>query len=890
MSYTPMMKQYLEIKQNYRDSVLFFRLGDFYEMFFDDAILASRELEIALTGRDAGGENKVPMCGIPYHAADTYIAKLIEKNHKVAICEQVEDPKSTRGLVRREVTRVITPGTILESKLLDDKKYNYIVSLALDNGVYGLAAADISTGLFMCTRFNEDKDRTALIDELTRLRPAEILLSEEFADNKLLDSLRGRISFSLTSYPQAVFLRERAASLLKRYFGPGWQRSGLDMPASICAAGGMLAYLEDTQKRELNQLKSIQVYSTGQFMLLDGPSRRNLELTVSIRDGSRWGTLLWVLDHTVTAMGGRLLKSWLEQPLLDVSAIEERLDAISESLDNIFLHHDLRRLLSNVYDLERLAARVVYGTANARDLLALRTSLAVLPELKEILQECKSSLWLKIAGHVDALEGLSSLLASAIADDPPISVREGRLIKDGYNKDVDRLREASRNGKAWLAELEAREKKRTGIKSLKVGYNKVFGYYIEITRSNLDLAPPDYIRKQTLANAERFITPELKELEEQILGAEDRLVQLEYQLFTEVREQIAMEVGSLQQSARAVAKIDALQSLAEAAVRGNYIRPMIKEQGRLFIKEGRHPVVEKVLGPGQFVPNDISLGDENRLVILTGPNMAGKSTYMRQVALLVLMAQIGSFIPAAEACIGVVDRIFTRVGAADDLAGGQSTFMVEMSECQVIVNSATEKSLIIMDEVGRGTSTYDGMSIARALAEYIATNIRAKTLFSTHYHELTDLEELHGVINYTVAVEEQGEDIIFLRRVLPGRADRSYGIQVARLAGLPVQILDRAGEILHALEFNRNCNSVTMEQVAATAMEPTGSQFNCHRNTTAVLGEHPVLKEIVELDLLNVTPLQALSLISEWQEQLKIPGNKKKACSDNCGSVLSVGR
>lgn len=856
VSYTPMIQQYLQIKRNYQDAILFFRLGDFYEMFFDDALVASRELEITLTGRDAGASGRVPMCGVPYHAADTYIARLVERGYKVAICEQVEDPADARGIVRREVTRVITPGTIMEC--LEERKHNFLAAIVEKEGIYGLAVVDVTTGLFMVTQVNGQE---ALLDELCRLEPAEILLPDLLPYRELSEKIRSRISRSFISFwDPAAFERGEAIRSLQEQLGMGWNRSGLSsLPLAVLCAGGILHYLKATQKRELGHINQVEIYSAGQYMHLDAVTRRNLELTSSLKDGTRWGTLLWVLDYSVTAMGGRLLKSWLERPLLDVKAIRARQDAVEELVNDSLARQELQQLLRAVYDLERLSSRVVYGTAGPRDLLALKNSLAVLPQVKKVLGNKKACFWQDVLSDLDCLEDIVRVLDEAINNDPPVSPREGGILREGYHPEVDRLRQASREGKNWLAQLEAREKERTGIRSLKVGFNKVFGYYLEVTRPNLNLVPPDYIRKQTLAGAERFITSELKKLEEQILGAEEKLVQLEYRIFTEIREKVAAQVRRIQRTAGAVARTDAILSLAEAAVKGNYVRPEVNDGYRIFIRDGRHPVVERVLGPGEFVPNDVELGEDTRLILLTGPNMAGKSTYMRQVALLVLMAQVGSFIPAASGEIGIVDRIFTRVGASDDLAAGQSTFMVEMSECRVIVSAATSRSLIIMDEVGRGTSTYDGISIARALVEYIVKRIGARTLFSTHYHELTELDTLPGVKNFTVAVEERGENVVFLHRVHPGRANRSYGIQVARLAGLPEEILQRAAEILQDLEFRRNGGEIN--KIAPQNLPVYQGKSQPSR--------HPILDELIKLDLWQMTPLEALNTIAAWQLSLK---------------------
>jgi DNA mismatch repair protein MutS len=856
-----MMEQYLKIKQNHRDTILFFRLGDFYEMFFDDALLASKELEITLTGREAGEKGKVPMCGVPYHAAENYITRLIKKGYKVAICEQVEDPAAAKGIVRREVVRIVTPGTVLGSHTLEEKNNNYIVSLAPAGNTIGLAVADISTGLFQATQFSGDTAFAMLMDELSRLEPAEILIADNQLQTALALEITQKINTTVTAAEPSLFAPEAAGRRLKNILRSGRPPDFYDcMPQTVPAAGALLAYIEATQKKEIAVFKDLQIYSGGDFMLLDAVTRKNLELTVSIKDGGRWGTLLWVLDNTRTAMGGRLLKDWLERPLLRVGDIEKRLASVEEMTQNLFARHELSSCMEDIYDLERLTSRALFGSANARDLLALKKSLAVLPRIKSVLEGAVSNLFCEYCRDTDTMEDIHRELDSALLEDPPVSVREGALIKDGYHPEIDRLRSASREGRNWLAGLEAAERERTGIKSLKIGFNKVFGYYIEITRSNLGLVPDDYIRRQTLANAERYITPRLKEMEDSILGAEDKLTQLEYTIFNGLRESVAASSGRILGTASALAGIDCIISLAETAIKENYIRPRIGNHGRISIIEGRHPVVEKVLGPGEFVPNDIELGGEQKLVLLTGPNMAGKSTYMRQVALLVLMAQTGSYVPARDADIGVVNRIFTRVGAADDLAGGQSTFMVEMKECQVIACSASRNSLIIMDEVGRGTSTYDGISIARALVEYIVDKIGAKTIFSTHYHELTDLELLPGVKNFTVLVREEKDNIYFLRRVIPGCADKSYGIHVAALAGLPGEIITRAKYNLAELEggcdFHNFTSKSNHEEIKPlTAGFLTGG------------AEEAILKELFDLDILRITPLEAMSILADWQKR-----------------------
>ena len=863
MNFTPMIKQYLEIKQQYPDTILFFRLGDFYEMFFDDAHLASHELEIALTGRDGGGSERIPMCGFPYHAAEGYIARLLAKKHRVAICEQVEDPALAKGIVRREVTRVITPGTVMEGHLLEEKQNNYLVSIALDKSNYSFAMTDISTGVFMVSAFTGEKGRVRLAEELARLLPAEVLLPLAQAE-RLKEDLALTASVTISAFLDEAYERVQAQREVENQFGrdcPGdFKNPGFELV--IPAAGALLKYLRDTQKRDLSHIRQVNYYHPGRFMLLDASTRRNLELTRSISDGSRRNTLLAILDYTVTAMGGRLLRNWIEQPLLEKDEIVLRLNAVDELLQQIFIRSDLQCLLKGIYDLERLAGRISFGAINARDMVSLKKSIACLPQLQCLLGQCTAALLQETGQSIDLMVDLRELLERAINDSPPLSLRDGGIIKTGFNTEVDRLRSVRQEGKSMLTALEEQERARTGIRSLKVGFNKVFGYYIEVTRPNLEQVPKDYQRKQTLANAERFITPELKEYEDLVLGAEDRLVQLEYQIFCEVRDQFTGAIQRLQTTAAAVAKADALFSLAEAAAVGRFVRPVIDGDGQLLIKDGRHPVLEQVLQE-KFVPNDTVMDNQdNRLVMITGPNMAGKSTYMRQVALIIMMAQSGSFVPATSAQIPLVDRIFTRVGAADDLATGQSTFMVEMNECRAIVLGATKKSLIIMDEVGRGTSTYDGISIARALVEYIHTRIGAKTLFSTHYHELTDLDQVEGIVNYNVAVKEDGEDIVFLRKVIPGKSDRSYGIHVAKLAGLPYEIVRRAMEVLQGLE------------TTGGVVETAACRESCRvdREDTEVMHselEHAVLQKLEGLDVLSMTPLEALNQLYQLQQGLK---------------------
>ncbi|NLI14337.1 DNA mismatch repair protein MutS [Pelotomaculum propionicicum] len=862
-----MIRQYLEIKGQYPDAILFFRLGDFYEMFFDDASVAARELEITLTGRDGGSSERVPMCGVPYHAVDGYIAKLIGKGYRVAICDQVEDPAEAKGIVRREVTRVITPGTIMEGQLLEEKKNNFLACVAQDENGYGLAVTDITTGSFMVCSFSGARAYHDVMEEIARIMPAEVIVpfTEEEENGQGIFHWTGPLADELrlmgpvvSGYSNKAFSRAQAVRALEAQFG---ENSFLNLETvspglAVTAAGALVSFLKDTQKRDLAHLNEIQFYQPGKYMLLDLTARRNLELTRSMSDNTKKFTLLSVLDYTVTSMGGRLLRNWIEQPLLIKEDVIERLDAVEELVGSTLSRQDYKNVLKNIYDLERLAGKISFGTVNPRDLIALRKSLAQLSPLKKLLSQSTAAILKRISDDIDPMEDIKELLDNAIADEPPLSTRDGGIIKKGYNSEVDSLRSVKLEARSMLAGLEERERSRTGIKSLKVGYNRVFGYYLEVTKSYLSMVPDDYRRRQTLANAERYITPELKEYEDNILGAEERLLRLENRLFNQIRDQLLAQIRRIQSTAQAVAGADTLYSLAEASAAGRYVRPEINNNGRLLIRDGRHPVLEKALGPGLFVPNDTEMDNEqNRLALITGPNMAGKSTYMRQVALIVLMAQLGCFVPASEAKIDLVDRIFTRIGASDDIAGGQSTFMVEMNECRSIVASATARSLIILDEVGRGTSTYDGISIARALAEYIHLRIGAKTLFSTHYLELTDLDSIPGIVNLNVAVKEQGENIIFLRKVINGRADRSYGIHVAKLAGLPLEIISRATEILKGLETARQSN-----ELAAAALEEKSFSHDSIEN--------PVIEEIRQLDILGMTPLEAISKLYELQKKI----------------------
>jgi len=860
-----MMQQYLRIKQDYLNHILMFRMGDFYEMFFDDALLASKDLEIALTAREGGGGEKVPMCGVPHHAAQSYIARLIEKGRRVVICEQTEDPKLAKGLVKREVTRIITPGTVMEGQCLEDNNNNYLVAVLTDKDGCGLAFSDISTGLFMVTQFTGDNAYHELLDELDRLQPSELLLPRSY-EGELTKRMTRITDMLITAVDDELFTAESARNIMVRQFSEDWHKTGIErIIFGMRAAGVILNYLLVTQKRSLQQMDIPRIYNTNQYMKMDAVSRRNLELTSSIKDGTRWGTLIWVLDYTSTAMGGRLLRHWVEQPLLDRELINQRLDAVEELLNSLIMRTQLKDALKQVYDLERLAGRVAYGSANARDLLALRKSFDILPELKKLTEDTHTQFLIGLIELLDDMSDINELLHHALEDHLPLQVRDGGIIKDGYNSEVDRLRAASRNGKDWLTQLEAEERQKTGIKSLKVGYNKVFGYYLEITRANLSQVPDYFIRKQTLTNAERFITNQLKEYEDMIVGAEDRLMQLEFQLFDDLKCMVAGELTRIQSTASNLAILDVLVSLAEAAERANLVRPIVNDDKKIIISEGRHPVVERVLKAGNFVPNDTYMNENSSFILLTGPNMAGKSTYMRQVALIILMAQIGSFVPAVKAEIGIVDCIFTRIGASDDLAGGRSTFMVEMSECRDIVNSATSRSLIIMDEVGRGTSTYDGISLARALVEYIHDLIGARTLFSTHYHELTDLDALPGVVNYTVSVHEEKDDIIFIRKVLPGKVDKSYGIQVARLAGLPNEILTRAQAVLHQMELR----SEGLKGAVAYQNDVKDSGATVSETKCTDCREKAILEELAKIDVLQITPLEALNLLYQWTETIK---------------------
>ena len=873
-----MMQQYMETKKEYPDCILFYRLGDFYEMFFDDAITASRELEITLTGKNCGLEERAPMCGVPYHAVDGYLNRLVSKGYKVAICEQMEDPATAKGLVKRDVVRIVTPGTNLDTQSLDETKNNYIMCVVYIADRYGLSVADVTTGEYLVTELG---DSEKLFDEIYKFMPSELICNEAFYMSGMdLELLKEKLGITIYSLDAWYFDDAICQRTLKEHFHVNVVEGlGLaDYDCGVIAAGALLQYLLETQKRDLSHITKLSVYASGKYMLLDSSTRRNLELCETLREKQKRGSLLWVLDKTKTAMGARTLRKYIEQPLIDRKEIERRLDAVDELKNNAISREEIREYLSPIYDLERLVCKITYQSANPRDLIAFESSLSMLPHIKYILQEMKAPLLHEIYENLDTLEELCDLIQTAIQDDPPLAMKEGGIIKDGYNEEVDRLRSAKSDGKEWLAKLEADEREKTGIKNLRIRYNKVFGYYLEVTNSFKNLVPDYYTRKQTLANAERSLIPELKELEDTILGAEDRLYALEYQLYCEVRDQIAKEILRIQSTAHAIAQLDTFASMALVAERNQYVRPKINEKGVINIKDGRHPVVEKMIPNDMFIANDTYLNDKkNRISIITGPNMAGKSTYMRQTALIVLMAQIGSFVPAASADIGLVDRIFTRVGASDDLASGQSTFMVEMTEVANILRNATNKSLLILDEIGRGTSTFDGLSIAWAVIEHISNSklLGAKTLFATHYHELTELEgKIDNVNNYCIAVKEKGDDIIFLRKIVKGGADKSYGIQVARLAGVPDSVIQRAKEIVEELihaditERIKDIASHGHEQPKAKPKHYDEVDL-AQMSLFDTVKDDDVIDEIKSLDISNLTPIEALNTLYQLQNKLK---------------------
>ena len=868
--YSPMMQRYLETKEEYKDCILFYRLGDFYEMFFDDAILVARELEITLTGKDCGQEERAPMAGVPHHAAEMYIAKLVNKGYKVAICEQLEDPKTAKGIVKRGVIRVVTPGTVVESNMLEERKNNYIMSIFKSGIYFGISICDISTGEFYSAEIKDNHNFPMLLDEIARYTPSELVVNSMMADcTEEMDKIKERFeNIYITRFNDKFFTTE-VDNLDLRFSVVDNNGKKIEnfqeKTLSISSIHALIEYIEETQKTSLDHINKIVVYQLSRYMALDINARRNLEITEKLRDKSKKGTLLWVLDKTSTSMGGRCLRRWLNDPLVDVLEINKRLDAVKELKDDIMLRGDIVSHLKKVYDIERLAGKMAYGNANARDMVTLKNSLFKLPEVKKCLADCQSDLLKELYHHLDELQDIYQLIDGAIVEDPPMAIKDGGIIRLGYNEEIDKLKTAQIEGKNWLIQLETEEREKTGIKNLKIGFNKVFGYFIEVTKSYLNQVPERFIRKQTLTNAERYITEELKNLENQILGAEEKVVSLEYEAFVEIREEISKNVKRLQKTSEVISNLDVLTSFAEVAEDMNYCMPEVNSSGTIDIKNGRHPVIEKILGAGSFVENDTYLDrQDNRLSIITGPNMAGKSTYMRQVALITLMAQVGSFVPAEEAKIGVVDKIFTRVGASDDLSMGQSTFMVEMMEVATILKEATNNSLVILDEIGRGTSTYDGLSIAWAVAEFIADKEKcgAKTLFATHYHELTELEDkLEGIKNYSIAVKEKGEDIIFLRKIVRGGTDESYGIHVARLAGVPKMVTQKADEILRSLERK---NILTGKKQEKQDKKQVEGQFDLYNYKLAEIAH-----EVDKINLNELTPIDALNVLVRIKEKMK---------------------
>ncbi len=877
---TPMMQQYKKTKEEFKDCILFYRLGDFYEMFFDDAKIVSKELELTLTGKNCGLEERAPMCGVPFHAVEGYLSKLVSRGYKVAICEQVEDPAQAKGLVKREVIRVVTPGTNLNAQALDESRNNYIMSIVYVSDRFGISFADVTTGDYFVTEVDSVRK---LLDEMYKFSPKEVICNEALVMSGVdMEDLKERLRLTMYALESWYFDDELCQRALLEHFRVSSLKGlgAADFGCGVIAAGALLRYLTETQKTSLSHMSKLQPYISGNFMVIDSSSRRNLELVETLREKQKRGSLLWVLDKTKTAMGARTLRGYVEQPLIQKEEIERRLQAVEELNSQMITREELREYLSPVYDLERLIGRISYQTANPRDLIAFKTSLGMLPHLKTLLMDFQSPLLQEIQNDLDVLPDLYELIESSVLEEPPVTIREGNIIKDGYHEEVDRFRKAKTEGKSWLAEIETKERERTGIKNLRIKYNKVFGYYLEVTNSYKDLVPEDYIRKQTLTNAERYITPELKELEDTILGAEEKLTALEYELFTDIRDRIAAEVLRIQRTAKAVARLDVFTSLAFVADKNHYVRPKINGQGVVDTQKGRHPVVEQMIPENMFISNDTYLdNDSNRISVITGPNMAGKSTYMRQTALIVLMAQIGSFVPAERADIGIVDRIFTRVGASDDLASGQSTFMVEMNEVSNILRNATANSLLILDEIGRGTSTFDGLSIAWAVIEHIADKklLGAKTLFATHYHELTELEgTMEGVNNYCIAVKEKGDDIVFLRKIVQGGADRSYGIQVAKLAGVPESVIERAKEL--AEELSRADISVKAKNIAEEGRAKGKQKKKPKRYDEVDLEQislfdtvknEDVIRELEELDLPNMTPMEAMNTLNRLQNRLK---------------------
>ena len=868
--FSPMMQRYLETKEQYKDCILFYRLGDFYAMFFDDAIIAARELEITLTGKDCGQEERAPMAGVPHHAAEMYISRLIAKGYKVAICEQLEDPKTAKGIVKRGVIKVVTPGTIIDSNMLEERKNNYIMSIYKTGIYFGISVCDISTGEFYSAEIKDQQNFPLLLDELARYNPSELVINSMMDDcQEEMSKIKERFDCYITRF-QDKFFDSKIDTLNLRFNIVDTSNKTIenlkDKTLAVPPINALLAYIEQTQMTTLDHLNKITIYQISKYMSLDINARRNLEITEKMRDKSKKGTLLWVLDKTSTSMGGRMLRRWLNDPLIDTLEINNRLNAVKILKNDMILRGDITENLKKVYDIERLAGKMAYGNANARDMITLKNSLEKLPDLKQVLSNIKESIMLgEIYQNIDELKDIHDLIEKAIVDDPPMTIKDGGIIKIGYDEEIDKLKTATTEGKNWIVNLEAEEREKTGIKNLKVGFNKVFGYFIEVTKSYLSQVPDRYVRKQTLTNAERYITEDLKNLENQILGAEEKVVNLEYNAFIEIREEIAKNIKRLQSTAMAVSELDVLTSFAQVAEDLNYCMPQVDNSGIIDIKAGRHPVIEKMLGAGSFVDNDTYLDkDENRLSIITGPNMAGKSTYMRQVALITLMAQVGSFVPASEAHIGVVDKIFTRVGASDDLSMGQSTFMVEMMEVATILKEATSNSLVILDEIGRGTSTYDGLSIAWAVAEYIADKEKcgAKTLFATHYHELTELEnQSDGIKNYSIAVKEKGEDIIFLRKIVRGGTDESYGIHVAKLAGVPKIVTQKANEFLRNIEKK---NVLTGKKAEKEDKKKVEGQFDMYNYKLAEIAH-----ELDKVNLNELTPIDALNTLVKIKEKMK---------------------
>ncbi len=865
--FTPMMQQYFKIKESYKDAILFYRLGDFYEMFFEDAKTASAELELVLTGRDCGQAERAPMCGVPFHAAENYIARLVAKGYKVAVCEQTEDPSQAKGIVTRDVIRVVTPGTVTESIMLDEAKNNYLATVYLTEEGAGLCFTDVSTGELYVSETGSERASEEIINELARFSPAELVTNEAVAADKMLRTFITRKSDMLVSVRgENAFSYSENKLIAEKHFGKTEEELNISgMSLAVSALGSTLTYLYDTAKNSLANITEVKIYNNARCLSLGATARRNLELTETERRREKKGSLLWVLDKTKTAMGKRLLRSWVESPLVDLKGIESRLNAVDELYGFTQLRSELRDALTGINDLERITTRVVYGSANAKELRSLWQTAAVLPVVKELLSSCRCQLLKEIASETDTLSDIMELIGASIEEDPPFSVREGKMIKDGYFPELDELRTIVNGGKGLLSRIEAEEQEKTGIKKLKIGYNRVFGYYIEVLNSFKDLVPENYIRKQTLTNCERYITPELKELESKVLGAEERIVKLEYEIFCDIRNRVADAQFRIRNTGLQLARLDALCSLAHVAQNNGYVRPEVNLSDEIIIKDGRHPVVEKFLDGAPFVPNDTYLdGNENSAYVITGPNMAGKSTYMRQTAIIVLMAQMGSFVPARSASIGIVDSIFTRVGASDDLVGGQSTFMTEMSEVSSILANATSKSLIILDEIGRGTSTYDGMSIARAVLEYVTDEkkIGAKTLFATHYHELTELEgEMKGVKNYNTSVKKRGDDITFLRRIVRGAADGSYGIEVAKLSGVPSSVVSRAKVILKELEEN-DPSPVTVKKTAVIKEED-----NMQMGFDSVMNSE-IAEELRTLDINTLTPIEALQKLYELKNKV----------------------